>query len=626
MCHFQAFPALSANFARMTSLDLALIGNGSIGALVDGEARIVWCCFPRFDGDPAFCALLDGEPRPDQAGTFSIELSGVSRREQHYLPETPILVTRLYDANGAGVEITDFCPRFEERGHMSAPAMLVRQIRPIGGKPSIVVRLNPAAQYGCLERDHAVGANHISYSGEHALRLTTDAPAEAVVDASPFPLLQTITLMFGNTEQIKSEVTSIGTQLLERTTAHWQSWARALTVPEAWRDAVIRAAITLELNAYEETGAIIASITTSIPEAPNTARTWDYRFCWPRDACFVVNALGRLGDTRTTERYLSFLLSVADETPDSRLVPIYAIDGNPIPAEHEAECLAGYRGMGPVHVGNKAAEQQQNDIYGEAVLTAEPLFLRSSGTPVGNEGLFARLEEFGKHAVKLYEVPDAGLWELRGEERIHTFSSIMCWVACDRLSKYADKLDLADRAEYWRARASEIHETILRRSWNKKLNALTATMEGESLDASLLLIPRLGFLPAADPRFVGTVAAIEQQLKHGDFVYRYIERDDFGHPENAFLVCTFWYIEALAVMGGKRRAEALTLFEKVLSARNRFGLLAEDLDPSTLEQWGNFPQTYCMAGIVDCAISLDGGPSGLPHSKMRPMGGGPRES
>ena len=588
----------------MTSLDLALIGNGSIGALIDGEARLAWCCLPRFDGDPVFCSLLDGEPRPDQRGTFSIELTGVTRREQRYLQDTPILVTRLHDAKGGGVEITDFCPRFEDRGAMFSPPMLVRQVRPIGGRPTIVVRVKPAAQYGRLERNHAIGANHIGYSGEQALRLTTDAPAEAIVDETPFHVHQTITLMFGNTDEVRSDVTSTGTRFLERTTAHWQNWARTLTVPDTWRDAVIRAAITLELNVYEETGAIIASVTTSIPEAPNTERTWDYRFCWPRDACFVVNALGGLGEIRTTERYLAFLLSVADASEDSRLVPMYTIDGGPIPGEHEAECLAGYRGMGPVHVGNKAGEQQQNDIYGEAVLTAEPLFLNASATWAGDEALFAKLERFGKHAVRLAEVPDAGLWELRGEQRVHTFSSIMCWVACDRLSKYAERLGLADRAAYWRLRASEIREVVLRRSWNEKLNALTATMEGESLDASLLLIPRLGFVPADDPRFVGTVAAIEQTLKHGDFVYRYIERDDFGLPENAFLVCTFWYIEALAAMGGKRRDDALALFEKVLSARNRHGLLAEDLDPRTLEQWGNFPQTYCMAGIIDCAIAL----------------------
>jgi GH15 family glucan-1,4-alpha-glucosidase len=417
-------------------------------------------------------------------------------------------------------------------------------------------------------------------------------------------LRQTVTLMFGNTDQIKSEVTSTGTQLLEWTTAHWRSWTRALKAPPTWRDAVVRAAITLELNVYEPTGAIIASATTSIPEAPNSGRNWDYRYCWPRDACFVVNALGRLREFRTTERYLRFLLDRAASTGDARLFPIYAIDGGQIPEERVAECLPGYRGMGPVRIGNKASEQQQNDIYGEAVLTAEPLFGHSLASRAGDEALFARLEPFGEQAVRLYEVPDAGLWELRGVERVHTFSSMMCWVACDRLATYASRLDLADRSKYWRLRAATIHDVISRRSWNARLNAFTATMDGESLDASLLLMPRLGFIGADDPRFAGTVAAIEAQLKHRDFIYRYVEQDHFGHPENAFLVCTFWYIEALAAMGGGRRDEALALFEKVLSTRNRHGLLAEDLDPRTLEQWGNFPQTYCMAGVIDCAVAL----------------------
>ena len=585
-------------------MDLALVGNGTIGALIDGRARVVWCCFPRFDGDPAFCSLLDGEPRANQSGVFSVELIGAVRTEQAYLEGTAVLVTRFHDANGAGIEITDFCPRFEENGKMVCPSMLVRQVRPIGGKPRILIRVSPAAQYGCVERDHAIGANHIAYSGDQALRLTTDAQCEAIVDGTQFPLRETVTLMFGDAEQFGAPVTTTGTRLLERTVDHWQTWVGALNLPRKWRDAVVRAAITLQQNVYEETGAIIASITTSIPEAPNTPRTWDYRYCWPRDACFVVNALGRLGDLRTTEAYLAFLIGVANRAGDSRLVPMYRTDGGPIPAEHEAKCVAGYRGMGPVHVGNKASEQRQNDIYGEAVLTAEPLFLNQSKTPIGDESLFARLERFGEHAVSLYEVPDAGLWELRGAERVHTFSSIMCWVACDRLSKYAARLKLTDRVEYWRTWANKIHETIMRRSWNADLNALAATMEGDSLDASLLLIPRLGFLAANDPQFVGTVAAVERVLKHGDFVYRYVERDDFGEPENAFLVCTFWYIEALAAMGGERREQALRLFEKVLSARNAHGLLAEDLDPRTLEQWGNFPQTYSMAGIIDCALGL----------------------
>ena len=591
---------------KPTSLDLALIGNGSIGALIDAQGAVVWCCFPRFDGDPVFCSLLGGDSPRDEIGAFTIELEGTVRTEQQYLPDTPVLVTRFYDAKGGGVEITDFCPRFEKDGELFCPRLLVRQVRPIGRQPNIRVHVDPAADYGCTKRQHSLGAGHISYAGEQALRLTTNAPTEAIVDRTLFHVHQTITLMFGLDNPVAGagDVTSTGTTMLERTTAYWHDWTRSLQAPSEWRDAVIRAAITLELNVYEPTGAILASMTTSIPEAPNTGRTWDYRYCWPRDAYFTADALCRLGEVDTIERYLAFLLGVAAATDDAHLVPIYTIDGGPIPNEHVSKCLPGYRGMGPVHVGNKASEQAQHDLYGEAVLTAAPMFLNSSTRQAGDEALLARLEQFGEHAARLYEVPDAGLWELRGAERVHTFSSIMCWAACDRLAKYADCLALADRAGYWRSRATAIHETISRRSWNANLNAFTATMDGDSLDASLLLMPRLGFLEANDPRFAGTVAAIEAQLKHGDFVYRYVERDDFGFPENAFLVCTFWYIEALAAMGGVRREEARALFERVLAARNRHGLLAEDLDPRTLEQWGNFPQTYCMAGIIDCALGL----------------------
>jgi GH15 family glucan-1,4-alpha-glucosidase len=377
---------------------------------------------------------------------------------------------------------------------------------------------------------------------------------------------------------------------------------KSLEIPQQWRDAVVRAAITLELNVFEETGAIIAATTTSIPEAPDTGRNWDYRYCWPRDAYFVANSLERLGDLRTTERLLAFILRAADATADSGLRPLYTIDGGIIPDERVAQCLDGFRGMGPVHIGNKARDQVQHDVYGEAVLTAEPLFVNPRARWTGDKALLERLEAVGEHAARLYEIPDAGLWELRGTASAHTFSSVMCWAACDRLAIYANQLGLKKRSEYWRGNAATIHHVISRRSWNSKINAFTATMDGDTLDASLLLIPQLGFLRADDPRFVGTVAAIERDLKHGDFVYRYVERDDFGTPENAFLVCTFWYIEALDSLG--RRDEAVELFEKVLSTRNSHGLLAEDLDPGTLEQWGNFPQTYCMAGIISCATAL----------------------
>ncbi|HEX9248223.1 MAG TPA: glycoside hydrolase family 15 protein, partial [Gemmatimonadaceae bacterium] len=330
----------------MTSLDLALIGNGSLGALIDGRGGVVWCCFPRFDADPVFCSLLAGDSPHGRLGAFTIELEGAVNTEQQYLPDTPILVTRHYDAKGGGVEITDFCPRYQKDGELFCPTLLIRQVRPIGGQPNIHVHVDPAADYGCETRQHAFGANHISYAGEQALRLTTNAPTEAIVGMTLFRVHETITFMFGLDDAVAGDVTTTGTTMLERTTAYWRNWVRSLHAPTEWRDAVIRAAITLELNVYEPTGAIIPAITTSIPEAPNTGRTWDYRYCWPRDAYFTADALCRLGEMRTIERYLTFLLDVAARTDDAHLVPIYTIDGRPIPEECVAECLPGYRGMG----------------------------------------------------------------------------------------------------------------------------------------------------------------------------------------------------------------------------------------------------------------------------------------
>jgi GH15 family glucan-1,4-alpha-glucosidase len=466
------------------------------------------------------------------------------------------------------------------------------------------IGLRPALDYGCKGRAPTPGPNEITYSGESELYLSTNAPLRSIIDSTPFALDDVVVLVFG-AEEAKAMDPVEAASLLTKTRNEWLVWRRNLQPPAEWREAVVRAAITLELNAFVPTGAIIPAVTTSIPEAPNTGRNWDYRYCWPRDAYFTAAALGRLNAFPSVERYLSFLLGVAESSIDGRLVPIYSLDGGEIPAERVAPCLAGFRGMGPVRVGNKASEQAQHDLYGEAVLTAASVLAAGPRVPRDvNVAMFKRLEAFGHHAAELYDKPDAGLWELRGSERVHTFSSLMCWAACHQLAVYAQRLQLRSRADFWWERAAGIHHAISERCWSPKLNAFAATMDGDTLDASLLLMPRLGFLGADHPRFVGTVEAIEKQLKHGDFVYRYVERDDFGYPENAFLVCTFWYIEALAAMGGVRRDQARTLFEKVLSARNRHGLLAEDLDTRTLEQWGNFPQTYCMAGIIDCAIAL----------------------
>ncbi|MFL5469496.1 MAG: glycoside hydrolase family 15 protein [Gemmatimonadaceae bacterium] len=588
----------------MTSLELGLIGNGTIAALIDAAGEIKWACFPRLDGDPMFCSLLrKSAERDDELGMFAIELVDGVRTEQEYLVNTPILVTKSYDADGGAIEITDFAPRFRQFGRLFCPTMLVRQVRRISGNPRIRVRMRPAHDYGCDRPRTTIGSNHIRYyGGPVVLRLTTDASTTAILEENAFFLEDSATLILGPDETVSGAVEEVARHFLEETSWHWREWVRMLAIPFEWQDAVIRAAITLQLNVYEDTGAIIAAATTSIPEAPNTPRTWDYRYCWLRDAYFVVNALNRLGATRTMERYLAFILNIVAGAEEGRLRPLYGINGRLAPDEHVAECLSGYRGMGPVRIGNQAHRQVQHDVYGAAILAAPHVFFDRRLVRRGDESLFPKLEALGEQAAKLFDQPDAGIWELRGKLRVHTFSSVMCWAGADRLSRIAAHLGMHDRAKYWRGQADRMHAVISQRSWNARLGSFVGTMDGDTLDASLLRLNEVGFLAADDPRFTGTVAAIEKELRRGDFIFRYSEQDDFGTPENAFLVCTFWYINALAAIG--RRDEARALFENVLAHRNSHGLLAEDIDPVTGELWGNFVQTYSMVGIIDSAIRL----------------------
>jgi GH15 family glucan-1,4-alpha-glucosidase len=583
----------------MTSLDLALIGNGTIGGLLDSGGTVVWGCFPRLDGDPAFCTLLGGE------GVFAIELVDGVRQEQEYVPNTPILVTRLFDGTGGAVEITDFAPRFRQFGRVFCPMMLVRRIKRIAGNPRVRIRLRPTYGYGRARRTTTCGSNHVRFEGERddtVLRLTTDVPVTAIVEENSFFLEDSATLMLGPDETVQEGVGDTGARFLAETAAYWQEWTRSLAIPFEWQDAVIRAAITLQLNVFEDTGAIIAALTTSIPEAAGTGRTWDYRFCWLRDAYFVINALNRLGATQTMERYLGYILNIVADGSAGALQPLYGITGHRSVEERVIGSLPGYRGMGPVRVGNEAYRQVQHDVYGAAILAATHVFFDRRLVRRGDEALFRRLEPLGERAAKLFDQPDAGPWELRGAARVHTFSSVMCWAGCDRLARVAAHLGLTDRAAYWRRHAERIHGVISARAWNKKLDSFTATLDGDTLDASLLRLNELGFLADDDPRFAGTVRAIGRELRRGDFIFRYIEADDFGPPQNAFLVCTFWYINALCALG--QRDEARALFENVLACRNRHGLLAEHIDPKTREQWGNFVQTYSMVGLIGAAIRL----------------------
>jgi GH15 family glucan-1,4-alpha-glucosidase len=586
----------------MTDLNLAVIGNCVIAALIERTGRIAWCCFPRLDSDPVFCSLLDGSS-PGDAGFLDVEVERLKATEQAYLGNTAILSTTLIDESGASVRITDFAPRFRRHGRMFRPSQIIRRVEPLAGSCRIRIRIRPRFGYGRETPQVKTESNHLRFeSGDMGLRVTTDAPISYLAGDSWFVLESPVTMIIGPNEMVAGAIPAITREYLEETQDYWTEWVRYLSVPFEYQEAVIRAAVTLKLCSFEETGAIVAALTTSVPEHSNSSRNWDYRYCWLRDAYFVVHALNRLGATRTMEDYIRYITNVAALEPIGCLKPVYGIVPDSDLAERVEPALAGYRGMGPVRIGNQAYAQVQNDCYGAVVLAAAQMFFDRRLPRQGDLDLFRRLERLGDQAAAVALLPDAGLWEYRGRTAVHTYSAAMCWAACRRLAKIANYLGLGEREQHWRDAAAQLRRSILDGGWNPELNSFVASFGGDDIDASLLLLHEIGFVSASDPRFLGTVAAVEQRLLHGDHLYRYHTADDFGFPQTAFLVCTFWYIDALAAIG--RRDEARVIFERVLACRNHVGLLSEDIAPQSGELWGNFPQTYSMVGLIVCAMRL----------------------
>ena len=585
--------------ATTPNLNLGLIGNGGFGALVDAMGRIVWACVPTFDGDPAFCALL--QPHID-GGDWSVQLEDFDRVEQHYVSNTAVLRTVLFDRHGGAVEIIDFAPRWRQLGRFYRPVMLVRRVRPLAGSPRVRMRLRPLCEWGSRVPERSWGSNHLRFLlGEMTWRLTCDAPLRMMRDELPFLLDRELHFVLGPDETLTQPIDVFVRVAEQQTVQYWREWVRSLSIPLEWQDAVIRSAITLKLCQYEDTGAIVAALTTSIPEAPHTVRNWDYRYCWLRDAAFVVRALNRLGATRTMEEYIRYISNLV-AGDDRSLQPVYGIGFEATLAEDEVHSLAGYRGMGPVRRGNLAWLQKQHDVYGSVVLASTQLFFDQRLEHPGDIAMFERLEPLGERAFALHDQPDAGLWEFRGRAHVHTYSSVMCWAACDRLARIAGRFGLHERVAYWSGRAAAIHDRVLREAWNEAHGHFADAFGGERLDASLLLLADLGFIAADDPRFIATVEAIGRELRRGDGLFRYVAADDFGTPETSFTICTFWYIDALAAIG--RRDEARVLFERLLARRNPLGLLSEDLAFDDGEAWGNFPQTYSHVGLIIAAMRL----------------------
>jgi GH15 family glucan-1,4-alpha-glucosidase len=575
--------------------DLGLIGNCQFSALIHKSGEVVWCCLPRFDSEPVCSTLLD---RKD-GGHFRVGPADGESGTQRYLSSTNILET-IFETSTGSFRVIDFAPRFLHYDRAFRPTQLIRIVEPIEGTPRITVVCEPRLGWSKARPSRMQGSHHVRYEGfASQLRLTTDIPL-SYLGGQPFSLTGRQHLILAWGAPVEEPLAQLCERFLNETTRYWQRWVKQCNIPPLFQSEVIRSALTLKLHCFEDTGAIIAAMTTSIPESPKSGRNWDYRYCWLRDSYYVLNAFGVLGQTEEREQFVQYLLNVAGGAPELNLAPLYRVDGSQNLEESTLDNWPGYNGEQPVRIGNGAALHSQNDIYGEMVLALTPIFLDERLSAERSPAALKLIESLTRKAISLTGVPDAGIWEYRTEWKPQTFSSLMCWAAADRMALIADRHTPARAAEF-HAAADRIRAEVVAKAWSKNRNSFVGHYGGDDLDASLLQMVHLRFLPAGDPRLSSTIDAIHKDLSRGGWLQRYSLNDGFGKPSVAFVICTFWLIEALAATG--RRDEAVAMFGRIHGALSQLGLLSEDYDPVEPRMWGNFPQTYSHVGLIHSAFA-----------------------
>lgn len=581
--------------------DYGLIGNMLSAALVARDGSIDWLCLPRFDSAACFAALLGDSSN----GRWLIAPAAGARTTRAYVEGTAVLETCFTTDDGAAT-VTDFMPLSEDDEKVD----LVRIVRGVRGSVRMHMELVLRFNYGqavpwVRRRDYGLTA----VAGPDAIELHTDVQlvgrdlrtfADFTVQAGeavPF------TLSYHRSHKAPHFVPD-RLESLERTVEWWREWSshcRFVCDKPEWSDAVRRSLITLKLLTFDPTGGIVAAPTTSLPEHIGGPRNWDYRFCWIRDSTFTLYALLNAGYREEAAAWRRWLLRAAAGSPE-QLHIMYGIAGERWLPEIEVPWLPGYEASRPVRIGNKAVEQRQLDVYGEVMDVMH----------AGREASLSPLDEAWKvqksllrHVEQVWREPDQGIWEVRGPARAFTHSRLMCWVAFDRGLKSCEHFDYEGSIDRWQGVRDQIHRDICEHGYDRERNTFVQHYGGRALDASLLLIPQTGFLPADDPRFRGTVEAIERELLHEGFVRRYStdEVDDgVGGDEGAFLACSFWLADAYAMLG--RLDDATALFERLLGVRNDLGLMAEEYDPVARRLLGNFPQGFSHIGLVNTAFNL----------------------
>lgn len=591
------------NQAKSSKKDMArheynsgIIGNCGFIAHINAATAVCWLCWPRFDSSFIFGSLLDKE----KGGEFSILPRDAYTSEQHYIENTNILCTRVQSGEDAYL-ITDFAPRFKQNDRYYRPLMLIRKIEPLSGNPLIKVTCKPVGEYGEQQLRMIAGSNHLQYDGlESPLRLTTNISVNAIKDESYFVLNEIKYLVLTYGAPLEASLEQTAESFLSRTILYWRGWVKNTTISNFYQGAVIRSSLALKIHQYEDTGAIIAASTTSLPEFDKSGRTWDYRYCWLRDTYYILQAFNNIGHFEEMEKYFSFISNISRVATD-RFQPLYSITGLSTLTEKELP-LKGYLGNQPVRIGNQAYEHIQNDVYGQVLIALLPLFTDQRFVDEERTGSISWLSMMlDKMEATIHET-DAGLWEYRHASSHHCYTKLFYWTGASAAIKIAVALKekkLVSRA----VSLKRIATHYIEQCYDPVQQAYTDSIGSEYMDASTLQLILMNYLNPHSLKARKHLKAVESKLQAANgLFYRYLHADDFGLPQTTFLICAFWHVEALACVG--RLEEATTQFEGLMQISNKLGLLSEDVSPVDGSQWGNFPQAYSHVGLMNAAYRI----------------------
>lgn len=575
--------------------DYGIIGNCAFSAHIKKDTNIGWMCWPRFDSSFIFGNMIDEK----KGGEFSVlPEDGKFESNQFYIENTNVLSTEI-ECNSGKYQVTDFAPRFEQYDRNYKPLMLIRKIKPIAGHPKIRVKCNPVGDYGNTIPERSQGSNHIRFLGLDAqVRLTTNISLNYLMHDQEFVLNETKWCILTYGQPMESELKETAQTFLNRTVSYWRSWVKTATIVNFYQKAAIRSALALKIHQYEDTGAIVAALTTSLPESPQSTRNWDYRFCWMRDTYYTLNAFNHIGHFEELEQYFHYIMNITSGE-NERYQPLVGIGGEKKLTEIETG-LVGYQGNNrPVRVGNQAYEHIQNDVYGQVLVSLLPLYYdqRIIFTEKFDSGdlVFKTL----RLIEKTMEQQDAGLWEFRNLQQYHCYTYLFHWAGCLAAEKIAGVIK-NEKMLKLAQKLGKIAADRVEQCYIPEKRGYSQAVGTDRMDASCLQLINMNYLENNSEKAKFHLEAMEKDLKASNgLFYRYKHQDDFGEPETTFLICAFWYVEALACVG--RLDEAIEYFDNLVSYSNHLGLLSEDVNEKDGSMWGNFPQAYSHVGLLNAA-------------------------